>query len=144
MFLQGILYSLLAGVFICLQSVFNAQASEKLGLWQTNAIVHGLGFLVSFSIFLFVRDGEWQKIGEVNKVYLLGGVFGALIVFAVMKGITSIGPAYSVSILLISQLLVALVIDSLGLFGVEKVPLNLNKVMGIGIMIAGLIIFKLK
>jgi transporter family-2 protein len=142
--LQGILYSLLAGVFICLQSVFNSQASEKLGLWQTNAIVHGLGFLVSFSIFLFVRDGEWQKIGEVNKVYLLGGVFGALIVFAVMKGITSIGPAYSVSILLISQLLVALIIDSLGLFGVEKVPMNLNKVMGIGIMIAGLIIFKLK
>lgn len=142
--MQGILYSLLAGVFICLQSVFNSQASEKLGLWQTNAIVHGLGFLVSFSIFLFVRDGEWQKIGEVNKVYLLGGVFGALIVFAVMKGITSIGPAYSVSILLISQLLVALIIDSLGLFGVEKVPMNLNKVMGIGIMIAGLIIFKLK
>ncbi|MDR7316986.1 helix-turn-helix domain-containing protein [Brevibacillus nitrificans] len=33
--------------------------------------------LVSFSIFLFVRDGEWQKIGEVNKVYLFGGVFGA-------------------------------------------------------------------
>ncbi|SFK83251.1 Putative inner membrane exporter, YdcZ [Brevibacillus centrosporus] len=75
---------------------------------------------------------------------MLGGVFGALIVFAVMKGITSIGPAYSVSILLISQLLVALIIDSLGLFGVEKVPMNLNKVMGIGIMIAGLIIFKLK
>lgn len=33
--------------------------------------------LVSFSIFLFVRDGEWQKIGEVSKVYLFGGVFGA-------------------------------------------------------------------
>jgi len=100
---QGILYSLLAGVFIFLQSVFNAQASEKLGLWQTNAIVHGLGFLVSFSIFLAVRDGDLQKIGEVNKVYLLGGVFG-----------------------------------------VEKVPLSGSKLMGIGIMIVGLIIFKLK
>ncbi|KQL45871.1 hypothetical protein AN963_12645 [Brevibacillus choshinensis] len=142
--MQGIFFSLLAGVFICLQSVFNAQASEKLGLWQTNAIVHGLGFFVSFSIFLVVRDGDLQKINEVNKVYLLGGVFGALIVFFVMKGITSIGPAYSISILLVSQLLIALVIDSLGLFGVEKVPLNLSKVMGIAVMIVGLIIFKLK
>lgn len=142
--MQGIFYSLLAGVFICLQSVFNAQASEKLGLWQTNTIVHGLGFLVSFSIFLFVRDGDWQKIGEVNKVYLLGGVFGALIVFSVMKGITSIGPAYSVSILLVSQLAVALLIDSLGLFGVDKVPLGPGKVMGIAIMIVGVLIFKLK
>lgn len=79
-----------------------------------------------------------------NKLYLLGGVFGALIVFSVMKGITLIGPAYSVSILLISQLLVALLIDSLGLFGVEKVPLGANKLLGIGIMIAGVLVFKLK
>ncbi|MGG3852237.1 DMT family transporter, partial [Brevibacillus agri] len=142
--MQGILFSLLAGVFICLQSVFNAQASDKLGLWQTNAIVHGLGFLVSLAVFAIVRDGDWQKIGEVNKLYLLGGVFGALIVFSVMKGITLIGPTYSVSILLISQLLVALLIDSLGLFGVEKVPLGANKLLGIGIMIAGVLVFKLK
>ncbi|MFI8712072.1 DMT family transporter [Brevibacillus brevis] len=142
--MQGILFSLLAGVFICLQSVFNAQASTKLGLWQTNAIVHAVGFLVSFSIFLYVRDGDWKSIGEVNKMYLLGGVFGAVIVFSVMKGITSIGPAYAVSILLISQLLVALLIDSLGLFGVQKVPITLNKIIGIGIMIAGVVVFKLK
>lgn len=80
--MQGILFSLLAGVFICLQSVFNAQASTKLGLWQTNAIVHAVGFFVSFAIFLYVRDGDWKSIGEVNKVYLLGGVFGAGIMIA--------------------------------------------------------------
>lgn len=142
--MQGILFSLLAGVLICLQSVFNAQASEKLGLWQTNAIVHGVGFLVSFAIFLFVRDGDWHKIGEVNKLYLLGGVFGAVIVFSVMKGVTAIGPAFSVSLLLISQLAVALLIDSFGLFGVEKVPLTASKVWGIAIMIVGVLVFKLK
>ncbi|WP_312115512.1 DMT family transporter [Brevibacillus reuszeri] len=46
--------------------------------------------------------------------------------------------------LLVAQLLVALIIDSLGLFGVEKVPLTTSKVMGILIMIAGVLVFKLK
>ncbi|HJV45622.1 MAG TPA: DMT family transporter, partial [Bacillota bacterium] len=129
--MQGILFSLIAGVFICLQGVFNAKASEKLGLWQTNLIVHGFGFMISFLIFLIVRDGGFDKIKEVNKMYLIGGAFGVMIIFSVMKGITSLGASYAVTIILASQLLSAMFIDSYGLFGVDKIPLTTNKWVGI-------------
>lgn len=66
--MQGIIYSLLAGIFISLQGVFNANASEKIDLWQTNSIVHGSGFIVSFIIFMIVRDGSLNQINEVNKM----------------------------------------------------------------------------
>ncbi|PLR92560.1 DMT family transporter [Bacillus sp. T33-2] len=142
--MQGVLFSLLAGILISLQSIFNTRVSEKLGLWQTNTLVHGIGFMASFILFLIIRDGSISRISEVNKVYLLGGVFGAVIVYSVMRGIAGLGPAYSVSIMLVSQLIMALVIDSLGLFGTEKIMFTANKAVGIAVMIIGILIFKLK
>jgi bacterial/archaeal transporter family-2 protein len=140
----GIIYSLFAGVLIGIQGVFNTRLSEKAGFWFTNTWVHGTGFLLSLIILLIVKDGGLSRLYTVNKLYLLGGAFGVMIVFSVMKGITALGPAYSIAILLIAQLIVALIIDSLGLFGVDKVPLSANKLVGVGIMVAGVVVFKLR
>lgn len=142
--MQGVLFSLVAGVLISLQSVFNTRLSEKLGFWQTNTIVHGSGFILSLLLFLIIRDETTTKWNEVEKIYFLGGVLGAVIVYSVMQGMTKIGPTYAVILLLISQLIIALIIDSLGLFGTEKVPFTINKAIGIVIMIAGIIVFKYK
>lgn len=141
---MGIIYSILAGIFISLQGVFNTRLSEKVGLWGTNTIVHGLGLLVSIVILLFVRDTNLGQINIVNKMYLLGGAFGVLIVYSVMRGIILLGPAYSVSILLVTQLIIAFLIDNFGLFGVEKIAFSITKPLGILIMILGIVVFKLK
>ncbi|MEH7244877.1 DMT family transporter, partial [Bacillus sp. JJ269] len=54
----------------------------------------------------------------------------------------SLGPAYTVLISLITQLVVALCIDTFGLFGMESIPLQINKLVGIGLLIVGVGIFK--
>ena len=59
-----------------------------------------------------------------------------------MGAIKSLGPAYTVLISLITQLVVALCIDTFGLFGMESVPLQVNKLVGIGLLIVGVGIFK--
>ncbi|MDQ0112308.1 DMT family transporter [Paenibacillus harenae] len=142
--MMGIIYSLLGGIFVSIQSVFNTRLSEKAGFWVTNTFVHGTGFALSLIIMLILKDGSIAKLPTVNKLYLLGGALGVMIVFSVMKGITALGPAYSVALLLIAQLIVALLIDSFGLFGIEKVPFTMNKLLGIAIMVAGVVVFKLK
>lgn len=142
--MMGIIYSLLGGIFVSIQSVFNTRLSEKAGFWLTNTFVHGTGFALSLIIMLMLKDGSISKLLTVNKLYWLGGALGVMIVFSVMKGITALGPAYSVALLLIAQLIVALLIDSFGLFGIEKVPFTMNKLLGIAIMIAGVVVFKLK
>ncbi|MDQ0060142.1 DMT family transporter [Paenibacillus harenae] len=142
--MMGIIYSLLGGIFVSIQSVFNTRLSEKAGFWVTNTFVHGTGFALSLIIMLILKDGSIAKLPTVNKLYLVGGALGVMIVFSVMKGITALGPAYSVALLLIAQLIVALLIDSFGLFGIEKVPFTMNKLLGIAIMVAGVVVFKLK
>ena len=142
--MQGVLFSLIAGIFISLQSVFNARLSEKVGLWQTNIVVHGIGFLTSVILFLIIRDGNTGKWYEVEKVYLLGGVFGAIVVFSVMQGVTKLGPTYAILILLFAQLFSAIIIESIGLFGTPKTSISINNIIGIIVMVTGIMIFKIK
>ena len=73
---------------------------------------------------------------------LLGGAIGAVITYTVIKGMEMLGPARAVMIIVISQLIVAYVIELFGLFGVEKQPLEMRKIVGMGIAIAGIVIFK--
>ena len=53
-----------------------------------------------------------------------------------------LGPAKAVMFIVISQLLVAYVIELFGMFGVEKQPLEWRRVIGMAIAIAGVILFK--
>ena len=142
--MMGVLFSLVAGILVCLQGVFNTRVSDKVGLWETTAIVHATGLFFVLLIILFWGKGNIRKLGEVNKIYLLGGILGVIIVFSVMKGISLLGAGFSVAILLITQLIVATIIDSFGLFGCPQIKFHITKLLGVVIMVIGIIIFKLK
>ena len=126
------------------QGVFNTRVSEKIGLWETNVFVQGTGLIVTLIILLIAGNGNFKNIKEVNKLYLLGGVLGAIITFSVIQGITNMGPTCSIAIILVAQLLAAGVIDRFGMFGVQQIKFALSKFIGIGIMIVGIVIFKWK
>lgn len=57
------------------------------------------------------------------KYYLLGGVIGAFITFTVIVGMSALGPAKAVMLIVAAQLIVAYLIEVFGIFGVEKVDL---------------------
>lgn len=106
---------------------------------------HGTGFVLSMILLWMLKDGSSiAKLTSVNKLYWLGGCIGVMIVFTAMKSVTSLGPAYAIAILLISQLVATLTIESIGMFGVERIALSANRLIGIGVMIAGIVIFKFK
>jgi len=141
--MQGILFAILAGIFISLQTVFNTRVSEKVGSWATTTLVLGLGFLTSLPFFIVLDDTSLLSIGNGNKLYLFGGVLGVVLVYSIMKGISILGPAYSISIVLVSQISLAVLIDTFGWFGFEKIPLTASKLLGLALMVLGIFVFKL-
>lgn len=140
----GIICSIVAGVCMSLQGVFNTRLGEKIGQWETNIWVQGSGLLITFVVLLLVGNGNFKNIKNSNKVYLLGGVLGAIIIFTVMQGIKNLGPTYSIATILIAQLIAAAVIDFFGFFGTDKMPFQFSKLIGLSIMIFGVIVFKWK
>ena len=77
-----------------------------------------------------------------NKLYWLGGVLGIVITLTVMLGIKSLGTTVAISVILISQLLVAALIDAFGLMGSEKLAFSWTKYAGLALMIGGMLLFR--
>ena len=140
----AILFGILAGAAMSVQGVMNTRLSDRIGLYESNLLVQGLAFACSAIALLFLGKGDFTALGDVNRGYLLGGVLGIVITVTVMLAIRGLGPTVAVSVILISQLLVAAVIDALGLFGSERIPFCWQKFAGVGLMIAGVLLFKWK
>lgn len=127
-----------------LQGVFNTKLGDKIGVWETNTLVQLTGLILTLIITAFFGKGDFKELQHASKIYLLGGVLGVIIIFTVMMGIGSLGPTYAISIILVSQLIAAALIDCFGLFGCESVKFTLKEYIGVAIMIIGIIVFKWK
>ncbi len=142
--MSGLIFCIIAGAAMSIQGVMNTRLSEKIGLYESNVIVQGVAFILSLAALWFLGKGSFSQLQNVNKWYCLGGVLGIIITITVMLGIGNLSPTIAISVILISQLLVAAVIDALGLMGSEKVPFLWNKYVGSALMIGGVILFKMK
>ena len=123
-FYIGMFYAILAGMVVATQNVFSAKISEKLGMWETTMVVHLVGLIFATLMVFAFGSGSLKGLADVNKVYLLAGVFGVFIIFSVANSVTLVGASLTVSLMVIAQLLFATIIDSFGLFGTEKIPLT--------------------
>lgn len=139
----GILIALLSGALMSIQGVFNTEVTKQTSLWVSSAFVQLTAFLVCLGVWLVTDRTNPMSLAQVEHKYmLLSGVLGALITITVVKSMGSLGPARSAMLIVISQLIVAYLIELFGMFGVEKQPLEWRKVIGVGIAIAGIVIFK--
>ena len=134
--------SIIAGAAMSIQGVMNTRLSEGIGLYESNAFVQGTAFVLSIIAMLVLGNGNWKELGSVNKLYLLGGALGLVITITVMVGIKNLSPTIAISVILIAQLFVAALIDAFGLMGAEKVAFGWSKYVGLGLMIAVVLLFK--
>lgn len=140
----GVIFSIIAGAAMSFQGVMNTRLGDKIGLYEANAFVQFIAFLLSVIAVLIMGNGDIKAITQVDKWYLLGGVLAIVITISVMLGIGNLSPTIAISIILISQLAVAALIDAFGLLGSEKVDFGWTKFAGLGLMIGGVILFKIK
>ncbi|QAT49322.1 DMT family transporter [Caproiciproducens sp. NJN-50] len=140
----AVLFSILAGAAMSVQGVMNTRVSDRIGLYESNALVQGVAFLLSILALLFLGKGNFAELGGVNKIYLLGGFLGIVITVTVMLAIKGLGPTVAISVILISQLVVAALIDGCGLFDTDRIPFCWQKFAGVALMIGGVLLFKWK
>lgn len=141
---MGYIWSIIAGAAMSIQGVMNTRLGEKIGLYEANVFVQGTSFILSLLAMWFLGKGSFKPIIDVNKLYLFGGAIGLLITITVMLGMGKLSPAAAVSVILISQLLVAAIINAFGIMGTEKEAFGWNKYIGLALMIGGMLLFKIK
>ena len=141
----GFLIALLSGALMSVQGVFNTQVTKTTGMWVSNGWVQFSAFVVCVLAWLVMGRDSISAIGKVEPRYMLwGGVIGAGITWTVIKSMEQLGPAKAALLIVISQLIVAYLIELFGLFGVEKEPLEWRKVGGMVLALIGVAIFQWK
>lgn len=143
--MTGFIIALISGALMSVQGVFNTQVTKTTGMWVSNMWVQFSAFIVCLVVWFVAGRDPIGGILEVQPRYmLLGGAIGAGITWTVIKSMDQLGPAKAALLIVISQLIVAYVIELLGLFGVDKTPFDWKRAGGLLIALIGIAIFQWK
>lgn len=138
----GLFFAIIAGFMVSLQSIFNNKVNEHTGTWTTTAIVLGLGAIASFVIGLFFEGENLLVLQNMKSWYWFSGIIGAGVVSCLVQGIRRLGPTLAISITMTSQLGFALLLDSFGWFGLQKMSFSYKELIGVLVIVIGIFIFK--
>jgi len=125
-----------AGVLMAIQGSLNGALSKVIGVLEGNFILHVVGLLLVAAL-LFVCGlgrGDLGKLGEAPWYLYLGGVINVAIIYGVMLAIAKSGAGNATTAIITGQLAMALVVDWLGLFGLEQNPMTWGRGLGLVLM----------
>lgn len=141
--MSGVMIALISGALMSIQGVFNTEVTKATSLWVSTSFVQLTALIVCLLAWAFTDRQSFLTLMEVpNKWTLLGGVIGAFITVTVVRSMADLGPARAAMLIVLAQLIVAWVIELFGWFGVERTAFEWRKLMGMGIAIIGVIVFK--
>ena len=141
----GFLIAILSGALMSVQGVFNTQVTREAGVWVSNGWVQLSAFAACLLAWFVAGRDSVSALARVEPKYLLlGGVIGTGITWTVIKSMEQLGPAKAALLIVVSQLIVAYAIELMGMFGVEKEPIQWRKVIGMLIALIGVAIFQWK
>ncbi|NLK99279.1 MAG: DMT family transporter [Clostridiales bacterium] len=142
----GFIIAIISGALMSMQGVFNTGVTKQTNIWVCASFVQFSALLVCLGAWVVDgRQGNFMDLLKIdNKYMLLGGAMGAAITYTVIKSVDSLGPARANMFIITAQLLVAYIIELLGIFGSERVDFEWRKLIGVIIIIIGIITFKWK
>ena len=112
---------------------------DRIGSFEAFAVAALLTAAIAVVALLAVRRSlaGFADAGDAPPWMLLGGVFGAFVVLSITVTTPRLGVAAVVALLIAGQLAMGALIDRFGWFGVDRVPLGWQRLLGIALLAAG-------
>jgi transporter family-2 protein len=127
-----------AGGLIALQAPINANLSRATGSLGAALISFAVGTIaLAVIVVLAGQAGGVASFTEVAPIYLAGGLLGAIYVTSALIAVGSVGAGGVAAGTITGQLIASLVVDRLGLFGLEQIPLTASRLAGVALLLAG-------
>lgn len=129
---SAVIFAILAGIFTTIEVTINT----KLGTIITPKLAT-LHSLMTGAIFIFIFNvikgsiSQYKKIIYVSPQWLIGGIFGASIIYFSIKAMPLLGVTKTLTFLLAAQLVSGLVIDTF----ILGEPLYFYKIAGLILLI---------
>lgn len=138
-FLMVVLGGLLSGI----QAPVNSALSKKIGNFEGALTSFFFGTAILAVVVLVFGKGDLRGVLTVPKWQLVGGFLGAYFVTAMILAVPKIGVAAAIFAAIVGQMVMGIVIDNFGFFGVQRIPFDTYRLVGIILMtVSLLLIFK--
>ena len=126
------------GILVALQAPINAGLGKETGSLPAALVsfLIGTAILAAIVVLSGQADGVTNA-GEVRWYYLLGGALGAAYVTTVLITVTTVGAGGVAAATITGQLTASVILDRLGVLGLEETPLTAERVVGVALLLAG-------
>ncbi|HEV2858169.1 MAG TPA: DMT family transporter [Solirubrobacterales bacterium] len=137
----AVLLTAVAGGLIAAQAPINASLGKTTGSMPAALISFSIGTLaLAAVVILSGKAGGLSSTFDVSWYYLLGGLLGALYVLNALIAVSVIGAGGVAAATVFGQLTASVVIDRLGLFGLDQVPLSPERIVGVVLLLVGTVL----
>ena len=126
------------GGLIAMQPAINSGLGRATGSLPAAMISFLVGTLALAAIVgLSGQLGNVRFASDVAPVYLLGGFLGALWVTMALITVREIGAGGVAAATITGQLTASVIIDRLGILGLEETPITVDRALGVLLLLAG-------
>src|SRR5262245_36221761 len=126
------------GGLIALQAPINAGLGKATGTFAAALVSFAVGtMLLTAIVVVSGRAGGVAEATSVEWYYLLGGLLGAAYVFTALTLVDEIGAGGVAAATVTGQLTTSVVLDRLGVFGLEETAITWERVVGVALLLAG-------
>ena len=133
----GVIIGLTGGVAVGIQSPLSGVMSEKVGGATSSFIIHLSGLIVS-GLLLLARGGEKIENWKILPWYMFGlGSLGVVLYLTLSYTIPKMGATSAVTLIIVGQLIMGLLLDSFGWFGLATRPIEITRMFGVVLLLGG-------
>lgn len=138
----ALIIAILSGLAIGTQAAFNSAIGKITGATLTGLLVNFLGGAAAglFLAVIYLRQGSaaFSSIQPSTLgIIVVSGLLGIGIITGVAYALPKTGIAAGLSAIIAAQMVVALVVDTLGLLGGRPIQLSWARIIGIGLLALG-------
>jgi transporter family-2 protein len=134
----AVILTAVVGGLIALQAPINAGLGRATGNIAAAFVSFLFGTLILAALVgISGQAGGLGSTFDVHWYYLIGGALGVAYVFTVLVTVSSIGAGSVAAATVTGQLTASVVIDRLGILGLEQQALSLSRLAGVALLLAG-------
>ena len=131
--------ALINGVLLAIMVFYNGMVTKVTGPYISTLIFHVIG-LITILIIAILRKNKFPKLKGMKLIFLLPGILGVITIFLNNLCIPVIGVTLTSSISLYGQLVMSIIVEHFGIFGMPVNKFRKEKLLGLSIISLGAIV----
>jgi transporter family-2 protein len=138
-----LIWAALAGAFIPVMAILSGRLGKSMGeALHASVILFGVGFLFCLTVALVLTKSlpNAADLANAKPIEYLGGFIVGFYVISATLLAPRIGLANFIVCAVSAQIIISVVIDHFGLLGAMVRPVSMTRLVGIGLLIAGIIV----